>query len=149
MRTKSNHGLTRIKRRDNSMGQDADNIQMPAIVSQYARMWPRDVFNHKVPGPNGRTVLLSKTQELGILELPGVYILYRDDAPYYIGKAKRLHKRLFDHARRPGSKYDLFWNYFSVFVVEDDTQRSEVEAMLIAAIPTANGAKPSSPWCKS
>jgi hypothetical protein len=62
--------------------------------------------------------------------------------PYYIGKASRLHSRLFSHARRPGSKYDLFWNYFSVFVVENEKHRSQVEAMLIAAIPTANGARP-------
>ena len=113
---------------------------MPEIVSQYARMWPREVFDYKASGTKGHAVTLAKTFE--ILSHPGVYILYRDDVPYYIGKAKRLRSRIFSHARRPGSKYDLFWNYFSVFVVENEKHRNEVEAMLIAAIPTANGAKP-------
>jgi hypothetical protein len=103
-------------------------------------MWPRDVFNCRVAGPSGRSVSVAKTLE--ILSKPGVYILYRDDVPYYIGQAARLRTRIFYHARRPGSKYDLFWNYFSVFIVEDRSQRSEVEALLIAAFPTANGARP-------
>lgn len=115
------------------MKQDAGLGKLPAIVSRYARMWPREVFN--VRG-------LAKEKELDILADPGVYILYRDDVPYYIGKAKRLRSRLFSHARRPGSKYDLFWNYFSVFVVKEPEHRAQVEAMLIAAIPTANAAKP-------
>ena len=113
---------------------------MPGIVSQYARMWPREVFNYTVPVENRKNASVAKTLE--ILSHPGVYILYRNDLPYYVGKATRLYSRLFQHARRPGSKYDLFWNYFSVFVVEEVRHRDEVEAMLIAAIPTANGAKP-------
>ncbi len=118
----------------------SDKSGLPSIVHQYARMWPREIFNHRIPGPNGKPVMVAKTLE--ILSRPGVYILYRDDVPYYIGKSNRLRGRIFSHAQRPGSKYDLFWNYFSVFVVEDPKHRSEVEAMLIAAIPTANGAKP-------
>ena len=113
---------------------------IPKIVENYARMWPRAVFDHRVKRENGKSTSVAKT--LDILSKAGVYVLYRDDIPYYIGKAKRLRSRLFSHARRPGSKYDLFWNYFSVFVVEDERQRSELEALLIAAIPTANGAKP-------
>jgi len=122
------------------MNERPSDIHLPSIVSQFARMYPREIFNHRISGPNGKPVNVARTLE--ILSRPGVYILYRDDHPYYIGKAKRLRSRLFSHARRPGSKYDLFWNYFSVFVVEDPKHRAEVEAMLIAAIPTANGAKP-------
>lgn len=103
-------------------------------------MYPREVFNRKTSRLPGRQVRVSKT--ISILEQPGVYILYRDDIPYYIGKAKRLGSRLFQHARRPGSRHDLFWNYFSVFVVEDEQKRSEIEALLIIAFPTANGARP-------
>jgi|SRR5271170_8128434 len=110
------------------------------IVREYASMWPREVFDRTELVDGGKEVAVRR--HLPILEKPGVYILYRDDVPYYIGRAKRLRSRLFQHARRPGSKYDLFWNYFSVFVVEDEQQRGQVEALLIAAIPTANGAKP-------
>ena len=118
----------------------SSSVKMPSIVAQFARMYPREIFNYRVPGPNGKPVNVART--LGILLRPGVYILYRDDQPYYIGKAARLNSRLYSHARRPGSKYDLFWDYFSVFVVEDPRHRAEVEAMLIAAFPTANGARP-------
>ena len=48
------------------------------IVTGYARMWPREVF--------GKAGL--KKEILDFLENPGVYILYRDDKPYYIGQAK-------------------------------------------------------------
>ena len=122
------------------MKEPKDIVKMPVIVSQYVRMWPRAVFNDKIRGPKGKYVNVASTLE--ILLRPGVYILYRDDRPYYIGQATRLNGRLYSHARRPGSKYDLFWNYFSAFVVEDPKHRAEVEAMLIAAIPTANGAEP-------
>ncbi len=113
---------------------------LPGIIHEYAAMWPREVFNFKTEGEYGKRVMVSK--KLKILEEPGVYILYRDDLPYYIGKATRLHSRLFQHARRPGSKYDLFWNFFSVFVVKQPKQRAEIEALLISALPTANGARP-------
>jgi excinuclease UvrABC nuclease subunit len=76
-----------------------------------------------------------------ILQEPGVYILYRDDVPYYIGQATKLIDRLRTHST-PGHRYDLFWNYFSVFVVEDPTARNRIEAILITAFPTANGATP-------
>lgn len=116
------------------------SVQLPQIVSRFARMYPREIFNDRTRNSSGKLVNIARTLE--ILREPGVYILYRDDQPYYIGKAKRLNSRLYSHARRPGSKYDLFWNYFSVFVVENAKHRAEVEAMLIAAIPTANGARP-------
>jgi hypothetical protein len=102
------------------------------IVTGYARMWPREVF--------GRGAL--KGQELAFLEDPGVYILYRDDRPYYIGQAKRLHSRLWSHAIQAEGRYYHFWNFFSAFVVADKKHRDELEGILIAAMPTANSAKP-------
>ena len=104
-------------------------------VASYARMWPRELFDCK----RGNRLLV---KELEILSKPGVYVLYRDNIPYYVGKAARLRKRLVPHASRPGGKYYNFWNYFSVFVVEDATLRNLLEGILIAAMPTANGAKP-------
>jgi hypothetical protein len=47
------------------------------IVTQYARMWPREVFDAFKDGK-----LLIKTVEA--LTNSGVYILYRDDHPHYI-----------------------------------------------------------------
>jgi hypothetical protein len=104
-------------------------------IASYARMWPRRLFDCK----RGKQPLVN---ELEILSQPGVYVLYRNDIPYYVGKAARLRKRLWPHANRPGSKHYNFWNYFSVFVVKDAAERSRLEGLLIAAMPTANGAKP-------
>ena len=67
---------------------------------RYARMWPRSVFDQ------GQQFL--KDRELAILEEPGVYVLHRDDLPYYVGKGSKLGERLWHHANTPGSRYYNF-----------------------------------------
>jgi hypothetical protein len=109
------------------------------IVAKYARMWPREVFDCPAPVGSSRRVL-GKTLE--ILQKPGIYILYRDDVPYYVGRASMLRKRLYRHAFVPKDPYYNFWNFFSAFVVEDQVKRNEIEGILIAAMPTANSAEP-------
>lgn len=106
-------------------------------VGQYARMWPREVFDCR-DADRGKPL----AKLLDILSKPGVYVLYRDDVPYYVGQASRLHHRLWLHANRPDGRYYNFWNFFSAFVVEDGKHRNLVEGILIAAMPTANSAKP-------
>jgi hypothetical protein len=107
------------------------------VITEYARMWPRDVFDY--PGTKKKFL----ADELTILEHPGVYVLYREDVPYYIGKTDgALCKRLYVHAKKPTSRYDYFWNYFSVFVIDNEKYRAVVESLLIAAMPTANSARP-------
>ncbi len=101
---------------------------------QYARMWPRTVLEQ------GREFL--RDPQLAILRHPGVYVLYRDDVPYYVGQAARLRSRLWEHANNPDTSYYNFWNYFSVFVPPDQDSRSQIEALLIAAMPTENRARP-------
>jgi predicted GIY-YIG superfamily endonuclease len=101
-------------------------------VIAYAKMWPREIFDTD----------LDLVRSLPILGRAGVYVLYRDDLPYYVGQATKLRKRLYAHAVMPGTRYFNFWNFFSVFVAEDKTQRNQIEAILIAAMPTANSAKP-------
>jgi hypothetical protein len=112
------------------------------IVEEYARMWPREVFDCLVANRKGkgRNVILGKGLEL--LNKPGVYVLYRNEIPYYIGQALKLRRRLWSHAGSPGARYTNFWNYFSAFVIHDPRMRDEVEGILIAAMPTANSAKP-------
>jgi hypothetical protein len=106
------------------------------IVVEYARMWPREIFD--IIEENR---LLAKG--LNPLKNPGVYILYRDDHPYYIGKTKRsLFSRLHAHANMSTDRYFNFWNYFSVFVVPDKSHVDEVEGILIASMTTANSAVP-------
>jgi hypothetical protein len=55
------------------------------LVERYARLWPREVFDYVVEKKPKQAVYLAK--QLDILQQPGVYVLYRDDVPYYIGKA--------------------------------------------------------------
>ena len=107
-------------------------------------MWPREGFDRLVIGEGGgKGKLLARGLEL--IEEPGVYVLYREDIPYYIGQAATLRHRLWKHANEPGGRYNYFWNYFSVFVIEDPGLRNEVEGILIAAMPTANSATPKLP----
>jgi hypothetical protein len=108
------------------------------IVTGYAQMWPREVFNVK----KGKQLAL--IDELNILlKDPGVYVLYRDDRPYYIGKATAtLANRIWSHANQLRDKYYNFWNFFSAWTVPEKRYISQVEGILIAAMPTANSANP-------
>ncbi|HZR55614.1 MAG TPA: GIY-YIG nuclease family protein [Terriglobales bacterium] len=114
------------------------------IIVGYARMWPREVFEKVQPQNGGRKIIMAKSSEF--LSGPGVYILYRDDEPYYIGQAEKLRRRLWNHAIKTDSRYYHFWNFFSAFAINDENYRNEVEGILIAALPTAaNSAKPKLP----
>lgn len=112
------------------------------IVSEYARMWPREVFYCLLENGSGKRKKVQLAKGLELVNKPGVYVLYRDGVPYYVGQATKLRHRLWAHACSPGARYYNFWNHFSAFVVEDRGLRSQVEAILIAAMPTANGARP-------
>ncbi len=106
------------------------------IVAGYAQMWPREVFDiHK------KNRLLIKQQKL--LQGRGVYVLYRDDHPYYVGQTTgSLFERIHDHANKTSDKWYHLWNFFSAFEVPKE-HLDQVEAILIAAMPTANSANPS------
>lgn len=91
-------------------------------IGAYARMWPREVFDRTDANGSRRQPLVESLQ---LFDKPGVYVLYRDDVPYYVAQATRLRRRIRKHASQPGSKY--------------------YEGVLIAPMPTANGAKPRLP----
>ena len=102
-------------------------------------MWPRAIFDRvDTSGTRKRALVRS----LDVFAKAGVYVLYRDDVPYYVGRATRLRSRLRDHATQPNGRYYNFWNFFSAFIIEDKKIRDQIEGILIAAMPTANGAKP-------
>lgn len=103
-------------------------------TKHFFRMWPRALFHMK----EGKAILKKS------LGSPGVYVLYRDDEPYYIGKTgKPLVKRLSTHALKPNARRYNFWNYFSAFEIADPNHRDEIEAILIAAMPgAANSSRP-------
>ena len=104
------------------------------VGKAYAKMWPRTVFDIKDKGK-----LLTEIR--GLLQESGVYVLYRDDRPYYVGSTLgRLFNRLHDHANCPKDRYYNFWNFFSAFVVPDEKHIREIEGLLIASMPTENGA---------
>ena len=106
------------------------------ITTGHASLWPREIFDVR---ENGK--LLAETIEF--LREKGVYILYRDEIPYYIGRTSGpLFKRLCGHATNPTKKRYKFWNLFTAFAVPDEYERQELEVVLIAAMPTANSAQP-------
>ena len=113
------------------------------IVTGYAKVWPRRMFDIKAGGklhPDVRKAL----------DEPGVYVLYRDDHPHYIGKTSRaLRDRIWKHAAQPSDPQFSLWNFFSAFAVPQKRHRDEVEGILIASMPTAaNNATPRFPRIK-
>lgn len=77
------------------------------IAVEYARMWPREVFD--IIQDRKLTVKVSVKE----LKKPGVYVLYWDERPYYIGKATAsLFNRLHDHANKTTDKYFNFWGSY-------------------------------------
>ena len=106
------------------------------IVDAYLKMWPREALDLR----NGKALLPDVWK---LIEQPGVYVLYRNDQPYYIGRAtNRMKSRIHAHANKPKDKYYNFWNFFSAFVVKDKSHIPDVEGILIAAFPTENSATP-------
>ena len=104
------------------------------IITGMARMWPRAVFEMKVQGKH-------PVEIKDLLHSPGVYVLYREDRPYYIGKtAKNLWHRIWTHANKPKDRYYNFWNYFSAFQVPDPQHLDDIEGVLIASTPSENSA---------
>ncbi len=111
------------------------------ICGPLMSMWPRVVFDATgIDTNNGRKRMLART--IDSLKQSGVYILWRNDIPYYIGQAKKLRSRLWQHAMNPNDRYYNFWNFFSAFVIPNQGCRDQVETILIRAMPTANSAKP-------
>lgn len=112
----------------------------------FIRMWPRAIFTTSSEGQGKRGKPPAIARTIPELDSPGVYILYRDDQPFYVGQTKgKLRSRLRSHATNAGSIRSYFWNYFSAFLVHDDEGKiDEIEAILIAAMPSAlsNGAAP-------
>ncbi len=106
-------------------------------VKRVISMWPREVWDITEEG--NRTLFLKK--HLPELREPGVYVLYRDEVPYYIGQARVLYKRLHDHSNKSTDPYFNFWNFFSAFISEAD-YLDAIEGVLIAAMPTANSSRP-------
>ena len=119
------------------MGAKRRKTRKQVIVTGYAKMWPRKVFD-LVTGKRNR--LFVRDEKL--LAAPGVYVLYRDDHPYYVGKTMKLWHRIWNHANQPKDKWYNFWNFFSAFIVPDRRHLAEVEGILIAAMPTENSANP-------
>ena len=104
------------------------------LIRQWADMWPREVCDF----PS----LDRKKLYIRTFDYPGVYILYREDIPYYVGQAQHLGERVWVHANNPEDRYYNFWNMVSMFVVKDKKLIDDLEAILIAAMPTANASEP-------
>src|ERR1700688_3452335 len=117
-------------------------VQKKQMVKEYARMWPRETFYQLGPNASGKSKNVLAMKSLPALNDTGVYELYRDGILYYVGQAGKLRSRLWAHAHSPEARYHNFWNHFSAFVITAPHLRNQIEGILIAAMPTANGAKP-------
>jgi hypothetical protein len=103
-------------------------------------MWPREVFDRFVPVPRQKEGTLAGEDIRHSHKTGGVCSLSR--------WGSLLHRKGYKNAQPtldPRGRYYNLWNFFSFFVVEDPGQRDEIEGILIAAMPTANGARPNLP----
>jgi hypothetical protein len=89
-----------------------------SVVAQFMSMWPREVCDIKEAGSKKLFI-----RQFLPLQKPGVYVLYRDDTPYYIGQAGVLRRRIWAHANQSTDRYYNFWNFFSAFVVSGLSNR--------------------------
>jgi hypothetical protein len=107
------------------------------MITAYIRMWPREVYNIK----DGNKHLESVRQELR--QKPGIYILYQNGQPYYVGQAKNLWYRIRNHAINQNAKHYHLWTHFSAFVLSDIQHINELEGLVIAAfgMTTANSSR--------
>lgn len=109
----------------------------PKFCDTYARLWPREILFW---AKSGKSQGKRPEDMLPLLAGGGVYILYRGDVPYYIGRATKLWSRLWSHAR-PDARYGHLWTHFTAYAVNGPA-RGELEGILISAFPTSNSAKP-------
>lgn len=130
-----------VNRIDDENVHDADELDEGGRVIhtkvKFIRMWPRAIFTTPAEGTGkpGKPPAIAKT--IPELNSPGVYILYRDDHPYYVGQTTgKLRSRIGAHAISVGGLRTYFWNYFSAFLVDDPDQIDEIEAILISAMPS-------------
>lgn len=101
------------------------------MIKSYIRMWPREVFGLK----DGNKPLKSIYRELE--KKPGIYILYQNGQPYYVGQAKNLWKRIRRHAGSQNAKYYHHWTHFSAFFLSDTRHINELEGLVISAFGTS------------
>ena len=103
---------------------------------KFFRMWPRILFSQR----DNRGLLIKRA--VPELQSAGVYMLYKGDELYYVGKARKLYSRLHDHSNKITDEYYAHWDYFSAFALADGVKEqaakmTELEAILIAAMPRA------------
>jgi hypothetical protein len=61
----------------------------------------------------------------------GVYVLYKNDVPHYVGKASSLASRVRQHLR---DRHKGEWDTFSLYVVRGDRHVKDVESLLLRIV---------------
>ena len=62
---------------------------------------------------------------------PGLYILYKGNTLYYIGRASSLHNRTKTHLE---NKHKKKWNKFKFFIAKSNKHNEDIESCLISII---------------
>jgi len=61
----------------------------------------------------------------------GIYVLYKDDIPHYVGKASSLPSRIRNHQK---DRLRKEWDVFSLYVVRGDRYVKDVESLLLRIV---------------
>ena len=108
------------------------------LIKEYALMWPRKLYSLR----EGNDTIKSFRDALK--DKPGIYVLYKGEEVFYIGKAigknnKKgcLFKRIQNHALQYNDKYSHSWDHFSAFVVTEEARPlvNELEGLIQFTCP--------------
>lgn len=61
----------------------------------------------------------------------GIYVLYKDGVPHYVGKAANLPSRIRAHLK---DRLQRKWDTFSLYVVRGDRYMKDVESLLLRIV---------------
>lgn len=90
------------------------------LVGEYGLVWPRNAVN------------LEKLKN-DLRRKKGIYVLTHGAMPMYVGKGK-IASRVNGHSK-PRSSKAKYWDHFSFFVINKSGFESELEVILLRALP--------------
>ena len=111
---------------------ESESASMPTLIRTYGEFWDPELVNwDRAWSLWGKKSQTSRSAPINVYEERGVYVLYKDYQPVYVGKADsqsigyrlQLHRQ--SHSKGPR------WNQFSWFGIRGLTPKNKLKASLV------------------
>jgi hypothetical protein len=100
-----------------------ERVDVPILIKAYGEFWNPDAIDLKKKELWGKRSSGLKGRDINVYEERGVYVLYKDFIPVYVGKAFRepIGARIQKHrySRRKGPRWDSF-SWFGIAGIKND-----------------------------